>query len=397
MAVQPLRRAINALRLWPLRMSKMSKKKDKPRDKEHKAAHVSGRAHVSEGDDRKLTLAEVAAGERQQPHCGQCGSEMGLMPTAHGHTLRCPTCLTVAPMDPPGGGRAGSKQSKHPSEEDHGSRRPSKNMVVVGSIGFPDDPEEFSRRPSKSGAGNDASSSSRHPSKQALFPDGDAQGGGSRKPSKQALPASAVADDPGKMAGNSTCPQGHPLTRESRRGHVCDIKGSDCKRKTAFKCGSGCDFDACEPCMQMQKSNAAAAQKAKEDAAAEAKKPKNKAAKEKTEAEEAAKAAEDGTVSRRPGLNGRRHSTTDAAGEEAMGGFHTGDRVVFDEETATAAEYGVGSVVGPGALPGVVQVKFDCKEKAGKVFNLKADGLRKLNLSQETTVKHNLRRRSTIG
>jgi len=98
----------------------------------------------------------------------------------------------------------------------------------------------------------------------------------------------------------------------------------------------------------------------------------------------------------------RRKTTHGAlqASDEAMGGLVMGDRVIFDEQDQTAMEFGVGTVQGPTATHGVVNVKFD-KHETGKGFNLKADGLRKLNFLQETKFRanagSNMRRRSTIG
>jgi len=87
--------------------------------------------------------------------------------------------------------------------------------------------------------------------------------------------------------------------------------------------------------------------------------------------------------------------------DEAMGGLVMGDRVVFQEQDQTAVEFGIGTVVGPTATHGNVMVKFDNKKENTNGFNLKADGLRKLNMQQETTFKasarSNIKRRSTIG
>lgn len=46
-----------------------------------------------------------------------------------------------------------------------------------------------------------------------------------------------------------TCFCGHALVYNPMSAHRCDINGPGCKRRaTYYRCGSGCDFDACEVC-----------------------------------------------------------------------------------------------------------------------------------------------------
>lgn len=46
-----------------------------------------------------------------------------------------------------------------------------------------------------------------------------------------------------------TCDLGHPLVQHTKTGHACDVGGPNCRRVgTSFRCGSGCDFDACNTC-----------------------------------------------------------------------------------------------------------------------------------------------------
>lgn len=108
-----------------------------------------------------------------------------------------------------------------------------------------------------------------------------------------------------------------------------------------------------------------------------------------------------GHVHRQKSSLQRRKTTGLLGSDEAMGGFTMGDRVVFQEQDQTAVEFGVGTVVGPTATHGNVMVKFDNKKENANGFNMKADGLRKLSMLQETTFKanaqRNMKRRSTIG
>lgn len=98
--------------------------------------------------------------------------------------------------------------------------------------------------------------------------------------------------------------------------------------------------------------------------------------------------------------NLRRSSTVQAAIMAMdMQGFAIGDRVSFEEYDEVAHMFGIGTIEGPTAVKGVLSVRFDNHEHE-KTFNLKADGLRKLNHSQEATIKihgDKLARRSTIG
>lgn len=85
--------------------------------------------------------------------------------------------------------------------------------------------------------------------------------------------------------------------------------------------------------------------------------------------------------------------------DDPLQGFAVGDRVTFEDYDEVAAEFGIGTVLGPTAVLGVLSVRFDTHEPE-KAFNLKADGLKRLSVSQEAAVKaHGNKpiRRSTIG
>jgi len=46
-----------------------------------------------------------------------------------------------------------------------------------------------------------------------------------------------------------TCSCGHALVYNVMGAHRCDINGPGCKREgTCYRCGDGCDFDACDVC-----------------------------------------------------------------------------------------------------------------------------------------------------
>lgn len=81
---------------------------------------------------------------------------------------------------------------------------------------------------------------------------------------------------------------------------------------------------------------------------------------------------------------GRRNGSKQAIAQSSdpMHGLHAGDRVIFEEYSTTAEEYGIGTVIGPTEFDGTVLVKFD-KRLDHAPFKLKADALHKLEAAEE--------------
>lgn len=357
---------------------------------EHERLTAPEEAKKDTGDYRMkvpLTLKQLAAGERRNHPCEHCGSDMGAITTKSGITLRCFTCKTntrpprpsLGTGDESSGGeesRRGSKQvtdpmSRHGSKQSMDSRRGSKQ-------GVPD-----SRSASKAG-GRSGSKCSVSPEEMQERLDLALNGRSNSKEKREKRHAEReherkrwgfeVDDVVTWSFQDSSVPRG-------TRGTIVGFTETEVRVKFPSSIWP-------LPAKDLKKVEQVHGQEEPAGGKLVHRGSLRMGGRSST-------VQNDGAMP-----EGRKSSKQKAMGADMPVGYNAGDRVVFEEWDHTAQEFGIGTVVGPGTVAGVVTVKFDNHEPH-KLFNLKAEGLRVLDLVQESALKAHgvkaVKKRQTVG